>query len=153
MPLRPIILLGLASLLLYITCTYLYHNSSTGHLTQSSTTVAMSTPTPAPQSSMPTWHAPQASWINNLHAVINSTGTHELLFSPPHTAEKGGYNYCDMPRVNSSEYVVPSRKEWELVYVHVVSHPDILYLVWLHRPTHGFKAPTPVRHVLISRRI
>jgi hypothetical protein len=69
------------------------------------------------------WYPPASTWINDLSQVLNGTGTNGFYFGGselPSGVQYGTYNWCNMPHVRRSEYVVP-RKEFELVYVEVVS--------------------------------
>lgn len=72
-----------------------------------------------------TWHAPKKSWINELSAVLNGTGTHGFIFNssvlPPGTPY-GTYNWCNMPHVRATEY--PKADDaYKLEYVEVVRRP------------------------------
>ncbi len=71
-----------------------------------------------------TWHPPNATAINNLTAVINSTGAYGFRFdaATPSTVPYRTYNWCNMPHVRQQEYIVPS-SEFKLEYVEVVSRP------------------------------
>jgi hypothetical protein len=68
------------------------------------------------------WYPPNATWITDLSAVVNGTGVHGFIFddSYPTNVAYGGYNWCNMPHVRQSEYVIPS-SEYELEYVELVS--------------------------------
>lgn len=69
------------------------------------------------------WHAPNVTWINDLHAVINGTGTHGFVFNSsqlPEGVPYGTYNWCNMPHVRKEGYQVPGR-EFKLEYVELVS--------------------------------
>lgn len=70
------------------------------------------------------WYAPNATAINNLDRVMNSTGVYGFIFNSSRTPEQqyGQYNWCNMPHVRKSEYV-RAPKEYELVYVEVVGLP------------------------------
>jgi hypothetical protein len=69
------------------------------------------------------WYPPNATWITDLSAVVNGSGVHGFVFndSHPQNVAYGGYNWCNMPHVRKSEYVIPS-SEYELEYVELVSH-------------------------------
>lgn len=68
-----------------------------------------------------TWYPPNATWINDLAEVINGTGVHGFIFntSYPTDVAYGDYNWCNMPHVRQSEYVVTD-SEYELEYVELV---------------------------------
>lgn len=93
------------------------------------------------------WHAPNASQINNLGDVINGTDVYGFGFNgsyiPSGNTYYGGYNWyslqnsysrsegfmselctdyqrCNMPHVNTQTYI-QAPKEYELEYVEVVS--------------------------------
>lgn len=69
------------------------------------------------------WHPPTATWINDLDAIINGTGTYGFIFNGselPDGVPYGTYNYCNMPHVRVQEYEVPD-PEYKLEYVEVVS--------------------------------
>lgn len=69
------------------------------------------------------WHAPNASDINNLSTVINGTGIHGFIFNTsatPAGTAYGTYNWCSMPHVRRTEYVVPPQ-DYDLVYVELVT--------------------------------
>jgi hypothetical protein len=68
------------------------------------------------------WHAPNATAINNLTQVMDGSGIYGWIFNistvPAH--EYGVYNWCNMPHVRATEYPKPS-SEYKLQYVEVVS--------------------------------
>lgn len=68
------------------------------------------------------WHAPSSSWINNLTKVIEGSGVYGFIYNSSATPveEYGGYNWCNMPHVRASEYVIPAAG-YKLQYVEVVS--------------------------------
>lgn len=70
------------------------------------------------------WYAPAQTLVNNLtHVVANSTtGVYGFIYDSSYTPddEYGTYNWCNMPHVRKTEYVVPD-DEYELVYVELVS--------------------------------
>lgn len=70
------------------------------------------------------WHAPSQTLINNLTNVVGTSteGVYGFIYNSSHTSddEYGAYNWCNMPHVRASEYVVPG-DEYELVYVELVS--------------------------------
>lgn len=77
------------------------------------------------------WHAPAATDINNLGAVINGTGVFGFIFNSsliPTTTSYGTYNWCNMPHVRPQEYKVPP-PEYKLQYVELVRQSWCL--VWL----------------------
>ncbi|KAL2007213.1 hypothetical protein VTN00DRAFT_8651 [Thermoascus crustaceus] len=67
------------------------------------------------------WYAPNATAINNLDKVMNSSGVYGFIFNSSKTPEHlyGQYNWCNMPHVRKSEYV-RAPKEYELVYIEVI---------------------------------
>ncbi len=67
------------------------------------------------------WHAPSQSAINNLTAVLGSSGVYGFIFNSSQTpdAQYGAYNWCNMPHVRRQEYVRPP-PEYELRYVELV---------------------------------
>jgi 2-phosphoxylose phosphatase len=69
-----------------------------------------------------TWHAPNATNINNLATVVNGTGVYGFIFNnsvTPASTSYGTYNWCNMPHVRRTEYVqAPS--EYTLEYVEVI---------------------------------
>lgn len=84
--------------------------------------LSSSAPENSPSTSIDaTWHPPNTTWINDLSDVINGTGVHGFIFnnSNPKNVAYGGYNWCNMPHVRQSEYVIPA-PEYELEYVELV---------------------------------
>ncbi|KAF2000748.1 phosphoglycerate mutase-like protein [Amniculicola lignicola CBS 123094] len=68
------------------------------------------------------WHAPKQTWINDLSAVLNGTGTHGFIFNSsalPARTPYGTYNWCNMPHVRKDIYP-KANKEYELEYVEVI---------------------------------
>jgi acid phosphatase len=68
------------------------------------------------------WYAPKQSWINDLSAMINGSGTHGFNFAGsrlPEGTRYGTYNYCNMPHVRREEYDIVG-EEYELRYVEVI---------------------------------
>lgn len=65
------------------------------------------------------WHAPSKTPLNDLSTVINSTGTHGLLFSPS-SPENTTYNYCNMPRISPATYTRPDPGKYKLEYVELI---------------------------------
>jgi hypothetical protein len=67
------------------------------------------------------WHAPNATAINNLTQVIGGTGVYGFIYNnsevPAH--QYGIYDWCNMPHVRATEYKKPS-SEYKLQYVEVV---------------------------------
>jgi hypothetical protein len=66
------------------------------------------------------WYPPSATWITDLDEVIGGTGTHGFRFDGSIPPTSGQYSYCNMAHVRPSDYVVPSQKEFELIYVELV---------------------------------
>jgi hypothetical protein len=68
------------------------------------------------------WHAPNATNINNLTQVIRGFDIYGWVYnnSQVPAAEYGIYNWCNMPHVRKTEYKVLST-EYKLQYVEVVS--------------------------------
>ena len=68
------------------------------------------------------WHAPNATNINDLSQVIGGSGVYGFIYSSSATPadEYGIYNWCNMPHVRATEYNKPS-SEYKLQYVEVVS--------------------------------
>jgi hypothetical protein len=68
------------------------------------------------------WHAPNASAINDLSQVIGGYGVYGFIYnsSVTPTDQYGVYNWCNMPHVRATEYKKPS-SEYKLQYVEVVS--------------------------------
>lgn len=73
------------------------------------------------------WHAPNATMINDLQTLINTTGVYGFIYNssitPDH--EYGTYNWCNMPHVRAREYP-KAPAEFKLQYVEVVR---ILYFL------------------------
>lgn len=67
------------------------------------------------------WHAPNATEINDLSQVIGGSGVYGFVYNSSTTpADKYGlYNWCNMPHVRVSEYKKAS-SEYKLQYVEVV---------------------------------
>lgn len=68
------------------------------------------------------WHAPNATEINDLSKVIAGDGVYGFVYNSSDVpAEKyGTYNWCNMPHVRATEYKKAS-SEYKLQYVEVVS--------------------------------
>ncbi len=74
------------------------------------------------------WHAPNATAINNLTQVISGSGVYGFIYnsSDVPTSQYGVYDWCNMPHVRKTEYkMVPS--DYTLQYVEVASHNPIIY--------------------------
>jgi acid phosphatase len=73
------------------------------------------------------WHAPNATSINDLSQVISGTGINGFIYNTSTTPdnEYGVYNWCNMPHVRATEYIKPS-SEYKLQYVEVVSHLKLI---------------------------
>lgn len=69
-----------------------------------------------------TWHAPNATNINNLSFVVNGTGINGIFNSSVTPASVGysTYNWCNMPHVRSTEYP-KAADDYTLEYVEIVS--------------------------------
>ncbi len=69
------------------------------------------------------WNAPSSTQIDDLSTVINGSGVYGFLFNnsyaPAGNSYYGGHNYCNMPHVNSRDYVKAS-EIYTLEYVEVV---------------------------------
>lgn len=68
------------------------------------------------------WHAPNATGINNLTEVIGGAGVYGFVYNSSQTpaGQYGVYNWCNMPHVRATEYQKPG-SEYKLQYVEVVS--------------------------------
>lgn len=68
------------------------------------------------------WHAPNATSINDLSQVISGTDVYGFIYNSSTTPgdKYGVYNWCNMPHVRATEYKKPS-SEYKLQYVEVVS--------------------------------
>ena len=66
------------------------------------------------------WFPPTSSWVTDLDTVLNGTGTYGYRFDGSAPPKHGQYSYCNMEHVRPDDYVVPNKKEFELVYVEVV---------------------------------
>ncbi|CAK7274304.1 hypothetical protein SEPCBS57363_006096 [Sporothrix epigloea] len=71
------------------------------------------------------WYAPRSTYLNNLTTALSpsSKGVYGFLFNESTTPEGsyGVYNWCNMPHVRKTEYVVPpADKHRKLVYVELV---------------------------------
>lgn len=75
------------------------------------------------------WYAPSQTLVNNLTNVVSAgtAGVYGFIYNSSVTPddEYGAYNWCNMPHVRKTEYVVPD-EAYELVYVELVS-PHFLY--------------------------
>lgn len=67
------------------------------------------------------WHAPAETQLNNLTSALGSNGVYGFIFNSSNTPqhEYGVYNWCNMPHVRPTEYVVAD-KAYELQYVELV---------------------------------
>ncbi|TVY15442.1 hypothetical protein LARI1_G006525 [Lachnellula arida] len=67
------------------------------------------------------WHAPNATGINNLTAVIEGEGVYGFIYNSSNTPanQYGVYNWCNMPHVRATEYKKPG-SEYKLQYVEVI---------------------------------
>ncbi|EFR03278.1 hypothetical protein MGYG_06280 [Nannizzia gypsea CBS 118893] len=67
------------------------------------------------------WHAPNATDINNLDKVLNNNGVYGFIFDSSQTPDKeyGKYNWCNMPHVRPREYP-KAPKGYKLHYVEVI---------------------------------
>lgn len=67
------------------------------------------------------WHAPNATDINNLDQVLDNDGVYGFIFDSSQTPDKeyGKYNWCNMPHARPREYP-KAPKEYKLQYVEVV---------------------------------
>ena len=77
------------------------------------------------------WHAPNATNINNLGAVVNGTGVDGFIFNTsttPSTSAYSTYNWCNMPHVRRQEYVKPPA-DYKLEYVELVCPVLLVALV------------------------
>lgn len=67
------------------------------------------------------WHAPNATQVNNLGSAINGTGVYGFVFNSSMTpGDYKNYNWCNMPHVRPREYP-RAPKGYELEYVELVS--------------------------------
>ena len=75
------------------------------------------------------WHAPNATNINNLGQALGGKGVYGFIYDNSFIPDNkyGTYNWCNMPHVRATEYQKPS-SEYQLQYVEVVSL-DACYLV------------------------
>lgn len=73
------------------------------------------------------WHAPNATSINDLSQVVSGTGIYGFIYNSSTTPadEYGIYNWCNMPHVRATEYMKPS-SEYELKYVEVVGQLNLI---------------------------
>ncbi|KAM5439676.1 putative acid phosphatase [Microsporum ferrugineum] len=67
------------------------------------------------------WHAPNATKINNLDKVLSSDGVYGFIFDSSQTPDKeyGKYNWCNMPHVRPKEYP-KAPKGYKLQYVEII---------------------------------
>ncbi|KAF5127971.1 hypothetical protein E5D57_008905 [Metarhizium anisopliae] len=67
------------------------------------------------------WHAPAETQLNNLTSALASNGVYGFIFNSSNTPqhEYGAYNWCNMPHVRPTEYVVAD-KAYELQYVELI---------------------------------
>lgn len=70
----------------------------------------------------PGWLPPNATSTNNLAFAVSGPGTNGFIYDSSSTpdAAYGAYNYCNMPHVRVTEYVVPDQDVYRLEYVEVV---------------------------------
>jgi 2-phosphoxylose phosphatase len=69
-----------------------------------------------------TWHAPNATDINNLAFVVNGTGIDGFIFNSsitPATTSYSTYNWCNMPHVRRQEYPTAA-SGYKLKYVELI---------------------------------
>jgi acid phosphatase len=73
------------------------------------------------------WHAPNATAINDLTQAIGGSGVYGFIYNSSTTPDGayGTYNWCNMPHVRATEYKKPS-SEYKLQYVEVVSRAVVL---------------------------
>ncbi|QDS67453.1 hypothetical protein FKW77_000612 [Venturia effusa] len=116
-PLFAFIALSISSLMLY---SFLVYHFSLPALV-SDVLPSAGPDTPSLESVDADWHPPNATWITDLSDIINGTGVHGFIFnnSYPEDVAYGNYNWCNMPHVRQSEYVVPG-PEFELEYVELI---------------------------------
>lgn len=78
------------------------------------------------------WHAPNATFINNLTQVIGGSGIYGYIYDSSETPDEeyGIYNWCNMPHVRKTEYKKPS-SEYKLQYVELVSFRMSKFLISL----------------------
>lgn len=77
----------------------------------------------ATSAAAPGWLPPNATNTNNLTFAVSGVGTNGFIYdssSTPTDSEYGVYNYCNMPHVRATEYVVPDQAAYQLEYVEVV---------------------------------
>lgn len=74
------------------------------------------------------WHAPNATAINDLDKALSTTGVYGFIFNSSRTPDKdyGKYNWCNMPHVRQSEYR-KAQPDYELRYVEVVRKISISF--------------------------
>lgn len=69
------------------------------------------------------WYAPNKTQLNDLDMVVNTAGVYGFIFNGSNTLPSndyyGGYNWCNMPHVNTQSYV-KAPEEYVLEYVEVV---------------------------------
>lgn len=72
------------------------------------------------------WYAPNATMINDLQTLINTTGVYGFIYNSSITPddEYGVYNWCNMPHVRAQEYP-KAPAEYKLQYVEVVNTPSL----------------------------
>lgn len=66
-----------------------------------------------------TWYAPAKYAVNNLTSALNGTGTYGFVFNTSQSPPSTVYNWCNMPHVNPTTYIRPS-KEYKLEYVETI---------------------------------
>ena len=67
----------------------------------------------------PIWYAPAQYEVNNLTSALNGTGTYGFVFNTSQAPPSTVYNWCNMPHVNPTTYIRPS-KEYKLEYVEII---------------------------------
>lgn len=67
------------------------------------------------------WHAPNATDINNITAMLGNSGVYGFIFNAttPADVPYSTYNWCNMPHVRAEEYSAAS-SDYKLEYVEVI---------------------------------
>jgi hypothetical protein len=96
------------------------------------------------------WHAPNATSINDLSQVINGTGVYGFIYNGSSTSENeyGVYNWCNMPHVRPTEYKRAS-SEYKLQYVEVVCQFCPIYSIRLLIDNGRFTGITNAQYMLV----
>lgn len=121
-----VVLVGLSSVLLVLFVTRLdvasfwaHHDSIAAVLASTSSGMATTIASAVDLG----WYAPAQTLINNLTHVVSgsTTGVYGFIYNSSVTPddEYGTYNWCNMPHVRKTEYVVPD-EAYELVYVELM---------------------------------